>query len=105
VYSIDGKGYRSFAVMVGFSAKDRGGKEAKPHNSLVNFEIYVDGTLRTQSGLMKHSDAPRLLVVDGLENARELKIRNRYDLPEARNLGAGPGVQWIQPRFFREGAR
>lgn len=41
------------------------------------FEVHVDGRIAAHSGLMKSTDGPRLLVVKGLEKARQLKLVTR----------------------------
>jgi hypothetical protein len=78
VYDVASAGFTAFAAEVGsceLLAKTRGINLG----SVVNFEIYVDGKLRAQSGMMKSTDAPRLLVVAGLENAKEVKLATRRD--------------------------
>jgi hypothetical protein len=98
VYNIAGKGYKAFSATVGFAKQQRrkgGGK------GLANFEIHVDGKVAVQSGFMKKGDAPKLLVVTGLENAKELTIMSRYDLPEAINLVNGGTITWEKPTFYK----
>ena len=60
----------------------------------------MDGTLRAQSGLMTARDAARLLVVDGLANAKELKLLVRWDRPEPKYLGGTIGTVWLEPKFY-----
>ena len=78
VYNVEGEGFSAFAAEVGFY--DKLAKRAYANlGAVVSFEVYVDGKLRTQSGLMKFGDPPRLLVADRLEGAREVKLVTRRD--------------------------
>jgi hypothetical protein len=91
VYNIEGAGFTAFAAEAGFYDKFS-------FVSVLNFEIYVDGKLRTQSGLMKFGDAPRLLVADKLENAREIRlVTRRDDLVNDWYTTA----TWGDPRFIK----
>jgi hypothetical protein len=61
----------------------------------LHFEIYVDGELRDHSGLMDVTDPPRLLVVDGLAGARQIKLVTRvHDDSRARPV---PWPQYRRP--------
>jgi hypothetical protein len=64
----------------------------------VSFEIYVDGRLRTQSGLMTPADQPRLLVAENLQEAKEIKLVTRRDdlLSDAYTCRT-----WANPRFIK----
>ena len=65
---------------------------------MLSFEVYVDGQLRAQSGLMKVGDAPRLLVVDNLRNARQVRlVTRRADLVDDWYTSA----IWGDPRFIK----
>jgi hypothetical protein len=68
--------------------------------AVLGLEIYVDGKIRTQSGLMKFGDPPRLLVADKLENAKELKLVTRRDdlVSDWYTLAT-----WGDPRFIKAG--
>jgi hypothetical protein len=78
VYHIEGAGFTAFAAEVGFF--DVLAKRANMNiGSPLSFEIYVDGKLRAQSGLVKFGERPRLLVVDNLQSAKELKLVTRRD--------------------------
>jgi hypothetical protein len=97
-YAIDGAGFNAFAAEVGFY--DKLAKEPLANlGSVVNFEIYVDGKLRAQSGLMKLGDEPRLLVVDNLLNAKEVKLVTRRDdcVNDTYTV-----VTWGDPRFIKK---
>jgi hypothetical protein len=64
----------------------------------VNFEIRVDGVPVAQSGLMRAGDEPRLLVVQGLKNAKEVKLVTRHD-----RLANIPGLLclWADAMFYK----
>ncbi len=51
---------------------------------------------------MAFDDAPRLLVVDGLQTAKEIRFvtRNRNDQPNPR--GEETAAAWGDPVFYRE---
>ena len=102
VFKLEGSGFHAFSARVGFprcwnmlvgmwclpgAATDR-----------LNFEIYVDGKLRTQSGLMAPTDPFRLMVVDGLAGAREMRLVVR-----PLKLPSYPlNVFWFNPAFHAE---
>ncbi len=99
VYDIQAKGYTAFAATVKLSGrKDRVGESAEGKRA--SFEVHVDGRLRAQSGLMTAADEPRLLVVEGLAGAKELKLLVRWDRPEPKYLGGTVGTLWLQPRLY-----
>lgn len=98
VYGLNGSGFKAFSVEVGLNQASKTVGIGNPR-LLMNFEIWVDGNLRTQSGPMSVSDAPRLLAVDGLENAKELRLLARtHDL---RENGRGAYGHWAAPRFYK----
>ncbi len=78
-FAIEGAGYKAFSTDVGFFGDVKKFNPNANIGAVVNFEIHVDGKARAQSGLMKFGDAPRLLAVTGLENAKELKLVVRRD--------------------------
>ena len=96
VYHIEGMGLAAFAAEVGsYDKRAAGGGNT---GSVVCFEVYVDGKLRAQSGLMKVSDAPRLLVVDGLGSAKRVTLVTRRDdlVNDWYTV-----VTWGDPRFIK----
>jgi hypothetical protein len=100
VYDIQGGGFAAFSAGVRVSAaQQRVGESAA--RKLVNFEVWVDGGLRAQSGLMTGADPERLLVVEDLGGARQLELRVRWDRPEAKYLGGTVGIQWVEPALHR----
>lgn len=95
-YAFKQPGLTAFSVVVGFN--DRMLKSKSASRSIhLNFEIHVDGKLRTQSGLMHLGDKPRLLVVDGLEGAKEMKLvmRREDGVNDLSLLGT-----WADPTFY-----
>jgi hypothetical protein len=97
VYAIEGAGFAAFAAEVGFYDKLPKRNYANL-GAVVSFEVYVDGKLRTQSGLMKLGDAPRLLVADRLEGAKEVKlVTHRDDMVNDWYCLA----TWGDPRFYK----
>ena len=101
IFSLKDKGFTAFSAHVGFP--DRWnmlvGMWSLPGAATdrLNFEIYVDGKLRTQSGLMKPTDPFRLLVVDGLAAAREMRLVVR-----PLKLPSYPlNVFWFDPAFHK----
>jgi hypothetical protein len=49
------------------------------HQYRANFEIYVDGEVRAQSGLMLATDDPRYLTVENLKGVKGIKLVTRLD--------------------------
>ena len=98
VYDISGLGFTAFAAEVGFL--DGLGKKNRYANmgAVVSFEVYVDGKLAAQSGLMKVGDDPRLLVVDGLAGAKTVTLATRRD---DRVDDWYTSATWGDPRFIK----
>jgi hypothetical protein len=78
VYDLGGANIAAFSSYVGIANDARNNVIVNSHRQ-VNFEVYVDGKLRAQSGLMSTIDPPRYLVVEGIEGAKELKLVTRLD--------------------------
>ncbi|KKL84595.1 hypothetical protein LCGC14_1963170, partial [marine sediment metagenome] len=78
VFNLEGSRIRAFSAYVGVSNDARRRMIRNQHRK-VNFEIWVDGKVVTQSGLMKTSSAARYLTVENLEGAKELKLITRLD--------------------------
>jgi len=101
VFNLKGKGYTAFCAQVGFPdvwnmLVGMWALRGDPTDRL-NFEIYIDGKLRTQSGLMKPTDPFRLLVVDGLGGASEMRLVVR-----PLTLPSYPlNVFWFDPAFYK----
>jgi len=97
VYDVKDAGFSAFAAEVGFHSAARKSAYANV-GAVLSFEVYVDGRLRAQSGLMKFGDAPRLLVVTGLAGAAEVRlVTRRADLVDDWYTLA----TWGDPRFIR----
>ena len=78
VYDLAGSGHKAFAAYVGVPAA--AAKELiRHHERRASFEIWVDGKLAAQSGLMTPFDEARLLTIEGLETAKEFKLVTRLD--------------------------
>jgi hypothetical protein len=92
VFNIQGQNLRAFSAWVGVP-------QETDKDAVMNYEIYVDGVLRTQSNLMTIDDRPRLLVVRGLDKAKELMLVNRMaDMHDnLRTCGF-----WGDPQFYRK---
>ena len=78
VFSLEGSGIASFAAYVGVPV-DAAKRVIRDHHRRISFEIHVDGKIAVQSGLMTTTDPPRLLVVKGLDKAKEMKLVTRLD--------------------------
>jgi len=101
VFNIAGKGFSGFSAEVGFPARWTGvvglSLSPGPDGDRLNYEIYVDGQLRAQSGFMAPTDDYRLLAVDGLAGAKELRLVVRpLALP-----GGCTHVHFFDPTFHR----
>lgn len=69
----------------------------------LNFEVYVDGQLRTQSGLMKPSTETRRLVIQDLAGGKRLRLVIRAARPTKEYLFRGqwrPSVRWLAPTLY-----
>jgi hypothetical protein len=97
-YSVEGENFSAFSCEVGACFLSRG----TYNDPRVSFEIYVDGKFRTGTNLMKFSDAPRLLVVDKLENAKTIKLVSRLNR-ERKTFGSGMRIWgiWGEPKFYK----
>jgi hypothetical protein len=78
VFHLEGSRIRAFSAYVGVSNDARRRLIRNQHRK-VNFEIWVDGKIVTQSGLMKTTSSARYLTVENLEGAKELKLVTRLD--------------------------
>jgi len=98
VYALEGTGFTAYSAWVGVpvgAAKQK----IRQHDRRISFEIYVDGKLRTQSGMMTSTDRGRLLVVRDLADAKELRLVTRMDsCGDNSNFVAA----WANPQFYQE---
>ncbi len=94
VCSIEGKSFSAFSAEVGFANAGR----PDYRNPKMHFEIYVDGQLKAHSGLMAYGEAPKLLVVEGLQAAKEMRLVTRLS-----DDGGQRGVEgiWGEPAFYK----
>jgi hypothetical protein len=90
-FSLADAGFTAFSAEVGIPP-------GIMEDAVMNFEIHVDGKLRTQSNLMTVRDAPRRLVVTGLQKASEILLVTRL-----ANLRDDDRVTafWADPKFYR----
>ena len=95
VYKLEGAGFTAFSAVVGISL-DMAGRVIRKDIGHC-FEILVDGKLRACSGILKATDEPRLLVVQDLAGAKELKLVTRMEVP----FSAGRLLLWAEPKFYR----
>jgi hypothetical protein len=100
-FNIEGKGYTAFSAHVGFPLKWMGVVglhfSPGPDDTRLNYEIYVDGKLRTQSDFVGPKDGFRLIVQDGLKDAKKLRLVVR-----PKNLpGDALHVFWFEPMFYK----
>ncbi|HUT35178.1 MAG TPA: glycoside hydrolase domain-containing protein [Planctomycetota bacterium] len=100
-YNIEGMGFAAFSASVRINPQFAKPSLEQLHRVRVSFEVHVDGALRAQSGLMTAADDARLLVVEGLAGAKELKLLTRFDRPEPRNHGSAVYAQWREARFYK----
>ncbi len=94
-YRLEGTGFTAFSAEVGVHCST-----ARIGDTSVraNFEIHVDGQVRAQSGLMSADDEPRLLVVDDLTGAKQVKLITRLDrLVNTERVWCN----WAEARFYR----
>jgi len=101
LYSIEGAGFKAFSVRVRIQPAYARPAYDLPQQVRVNFEVYADGQLRAQSGLMAPADDARLLVADGLDGVRELKLVTRYDRPEPKYAGRLIYVEWQEAKCYK----
>ncbi len=101
VYNIEGMGVAAFSASVRINPQFAKPSLERLHEVRVSFEVYVDGALRAQSGLMTAADDARLIVADGLAGGKELRLVTRFDRPEPKNLGGLLYAQWREPSFYK----
>jgi len=108
VYNIGGGGFRTFSARVRVNPQMARLRKDVRSTSRVVFEVWVDGRIRAQSGIMTARDAARLIVADGLTGARELKLVTRFDTPDITNKWATwynwLECSWHEPRLYKSKA-
>ncbi len=101
VYNIEGKGFTAFSAEVGWNRMVTRSEAGLGHTTVkMNFEVHVDGKVVAQSGLMAATDPARLLVVEGLAGAKELKLvsRTHYNADEPLGLAY---CNWANPTLYK----
>ncbi len=101
VYNIEGKGYAAFSAEVGWNRMVTKSDYGQGHTTVrMNFEIHLDGKVVAQSGLMAATDPARLLIVEGLAGAKELKLvsRTHYNADEPLGLAY---CNWANPTLYK----
>lgn len=96
VYNIEGLGFKAFSAEVGCNNPSRM-VTIKNTDSVVIFEIHVDGKVMIQSGLMGPGAPPKLMVVTGLEKAKTIAFVVRRD----DMTNSGPVATWGDPKFYK----
>ena len=98
--NIEGKGFTAFSAEVGthfLQTRDFRFVPGLPWIPRLHFEVHVDGKFAGHSGLMQFKDAPRLLVVTGLKDAKELRLVTRVDVDQACDVTA----VWGNPTLYK----
>jgi hypothetical protein len=98
VYKLEGSRIRAFSAYVGVT-NDARQRMIRNHHRRVNFEIWVDGKIVTQSGLMKTNDSARYLTVENLKGAKEIKLITRLDSNKDDNTFL---ATWADCNFYAE---
>ena len=98
-WKLEGKGFKGFAAEVGPSPGWAAPTNLPWTRDLrLYFEIYVDGQCRAWSGPMGPTDKPRRLALDGLENAKEIRMVTR----QATGADSeGVRGRWGEPAFYK----
>jgi len=98
-YSLEGREFTAFAAEVGPAGSMSDSVTLDwAYQYQFSFELYADGKLVAQSGLMSPTDGPRLLVAGNLSGVKELKLVTRADqgLDSRGFVGC-----WGDPAFYR----
>ena len=99
IFDIEGKEYKAFSATVGIPYGWYGPyhNPGGPQSMRLNFQIYVDGELRAQSGYVKPLGPYRRLVVNNLNGAKKLRIVAMSNEPPP-DLVTG---NWCDPTFWK----
>ena len=98
VFKLEGSKIQAVSAYVGVS-NDARQRLIRNQHRRVSFEIWVDGKVVTQSGLMKTTDSARYLTVENLNGAKELKLVTRLDSDKDDNTFL---VSWCDVNFYAE---
>ncbi len=99
-YGLEGQPFRSFAVEIGWLTASTLPSESREIPTLY-FEVYVDGRLRAHSGGVGFTDPPRLLVVEGLAGAKEIRFLTRCHDERRNTHGTSIWGTWAEPAFYK----
>lgn len=101
--NLEGKNISAFSVEVGYLY----GSILGPSRPNMHFEIYVDGKCAIQSHLMTSRDPARLLVVKGLENAKQLTMKTRLHTDKRSAPGRKVYLYgaWADPTVYKNGSQ
>jgi hypothetical protein len=99
-YNLEGSGFKAFSAKVEIDKAHAKPSPGGEHKAKVDFEVWVDGVLKAQSGLMTGADERRLLVVTGLETAKELRLYVRFDRPEGPSM-KNLIMHWHEAKFYK----
>jgi hypothetical protein len=97
-YNLEGTGTTAFSACVGIT-RDARERYIRHHQYRANFEIWVDGAVRTQSGLMLTTDDARYLTVEGLKDVKEFKLVTRLDCDKDDPTFV---CTWADAQFYAE---
>ena len=101
VYKLEGTGFAAFSAEVGWNRMVAKSESGAGHTTVkMSFEVHVDGKVRAQSGLMAATDPARLLVVEGLAGAKEIKLVSRTHFNADEPLGLAY-CNWADPTFYK----
>lgn len=93
VVSIDGAGFKAFSAEAAMKLDIFN----KAPNERFCFEIYVDGEMKTSTGLIKADQLPRPMLVTGLEKAKEIRFVSRRDTGD----NSRHQMIWGNPKFHK----
>lgn len=98
---VEGRGVTGFSAEVGYQY----GCHMGPTNPRIHFEVYVDGAFKAHSHLMKYGEAPRLLSVDGLKDAKEITLVTRIHTDRKSAPGRKTNLYgaWGEPALYMAG--
>jgi len=100
VLNIEGRGFSAFSAEVGPHFDCRLG-QGLPWKPKLHFEGYVDGKFAGHSGPMQLGEGPRLLVITGLKDAKELRLVTRVDLDENFSEAMSVSGVWGKPELYK----
>lgn len=97
-FKLEGTDVHAFSAYVGIPL-DAIKKTIRKHHRRVVFEVYVDGKPHFQTKLVTVKDGPQLVVVSGLEGAKEMKLVSRLDSNGDSNSFL---AVWADAQFYQK---